>query len=1757
MPNKHVDEQSKFYEGRLLESETYVGGHVKALEAGVFRSDLPTHFKVVPEAVQNLIDQVDQALKFSIEVEAKLSMDDIANYDEVRNEIVSLLENLRDSPNRHETPLIYHLDVAAMYPNIILTNRLQPDALIDEATCASCDFNKPGKECQRVMPWSWRGEFFPAKRNEYNMIINQLEVEKFPGRRPNAPMRKFSELPPVEQNALIKKRITEYSRKVYKKIHESKVVERESIICQRENPFYVNTVRQFRDRRYDYKTLHKVWKKNLETAAASGEGTSIDEAKKMIVLYDSLQLAHKCILNSFYGYVMRKGSRWYSMEMAGIVCLTGAKIIQMACSIVEKIGRPLELDTDGIWCILPSSFPENFTFKLKNGKKNVVSYPCTMLNHLVHAQFTNHQYQELVDAENHSYVSRSENSIFFEVDGPYRAMILPSSTEADKLLKKRYAVFNDDGSLAELKGFEVKRRGELKLIKIFQSQIFKVFLDGSTLEECYASVAKVANQWLDVLHTKGADLSDHELFDLISENRSMSKSLEEYGSQKSTSISTARRLAEFLGDQMVKDAGLACQFIISSKPPGLPVSERAIPVAIFFAEPSVKKHFLRKWLKDNSMNNFDIRGLLDWNYYLERFGSVIQKLITIPAAWQKVKNPIPRVEHPEWLSKRIREKDDKMKQRSLVDMFKTSAGSLNSKFGQHDTDDAGNIIDIEDGLSGATSSAKFGSQAGALVAKVNKSSKVLGKRKNQEEEEEIVLPEVMPDMLTDYQGWLQYQKLKWRKLRREREKLKKLYGTDAASRTKLLKSMTADGASSFFRRQAESIFFQPWEVLQIVETDTPGEFRIWALVSGNLHSIKLFVPRIFYANMSTVPDKIELDVRVTVEKVTRTLPRSHPCLHLYKFTMSETAFIELNRSLNMVFNHPSMEGVYETQVPLSFRALLSLGCVVTVSKEKMSSGRNAEDGFNLYDLSRDSNASTSYMENSKLNYLYLYHANVDNRHVFGLFSTVNGSSRVSVVIADPGRQNAVGNLARQYAERRAAKMNGESLPQEASQNEDVEDAVMEDGSESKSDKKLFDYPEELEFNTTIVSSLNGAYKALARAVGQYKDERRGPTVLAFHSPRSVRSFTDAVPLLKDFPTVSIPSHKKDNNFPALDWQRWGCRRMIAHFMNLDVWLLGRIKQARYADVPFCNIESDYPIFVSDITLGRRLIKQDMLLWCSLSSKPDLGGSEFDDNSQIVDELITPEINVPGAYENVCVEIDLFNLAVNTVLASSHINELEGASSVGMGFDGSIAADGVHRQVNSDQISVHQFNAIKSTLKSWSVEFMQKESGYSDMMLEHFFRWLTSPTSKLYDPALYAFIHQMMRKVFMQLLAEFKKLGSQIVHANFNRLVIATSKDSISNAMEYSKWIIKSIRGKPLFDLVQLEPTHYWDYLLWMDIANYGGIAHKYAGSMEGTEDAMDIAEGDSEDLMIDVFWNIKDYLPPAIQDEFQSIMGEFIFKIYRFRSDLRKKRLNGSSPHRHKKDAKADDDNIIVTEEVTFKRQMVLSVLQRKLAKLVPEIDRNLTGMHTNEEDQLAASFPHLPGSHLHLNNAGLEFVKYICALLELDKTIIDQVRILRRNLLNLIGVGEFSPEATFVNPCETFRLRQVICDYCNFCRDLDLCRDRDLMPSAQGEPAPWLCPGCSTEYDKLALEQMLVDIVQRRLLAYQLQDIKCGKCGLVKADTIQNHCNCSGGYRTVLSSKDFAKKMKVFLNVSKFHNMDLLREVVEWVAEVNGVRSH
>ena len=126
----------------------------------------------------------------------------------------------------------------------------------------------------------------------------------------------------------------------------------------RENSFYVDTVRAFRDRRYDYKRKVKEQKGLRDGAIKKKDFFAADEHEKLMTLYESMQLAHKIILNSFYGYVMRKGARWYSMETAAMVTFIGSNIISDSKNFIEaRIGKPLELDTDGIWLLLPEGFP--------------------------------------------------------------------------------------------------------------------------------------------------------------------------------------------------------------------------------------------------------------------------------------------------------------------------------------------------------------------------------------------------------------------------------------------------------------------------------------------------------------------------------------------------------------------------------------------------------------------------------------------------------------------------------------------------------------------------------------------------------------------------------------------------------------------------------------------------------------------------------------------------------------------------------------------------------------------------------------------------------------------------------------------------------------------------------------------------------------------------------------------------------------------------------------------------------------------------------------------------------------------------------------------------------------------------------------------------------------------------------------------------------------------------------------------------------
>ena len=64
-----------------------------------------------------------------------------------------------------------------MYPNIILSNRLQPVAIVNEKICAGCVFNKEENDCKRNLDWQWKGDLLPLNRREFETVKGQLNAE--------------------------------------------------------------------------------------------------------------------------------------------------------------------------------------------------------------------------------------------------------------------------------------------------------------------------------------------------------------------------------------------------------------------------------------------------------------------------------------------------------------------------------------------------------------------------------------------------------------------------------------------------------------------------------------------------------------------------------------------------------------------------------------------------------------------------------------------------------------------------------------------------------------------------------------------------------------------------------------------------------------------------------------------------------------------------------------------------------------------------------------------------------------------------------------------------------------------------------------------------------------------------------------------------------------------------------------------------------------------------------------------------------------------------------------------------------------------------------------------------------------------------------------------------------------------------------------------------------------------------------------------
>ena len=107
-----------------------------------YRSDLEEAFSLNPRAYASLLENLDSVMSLWLQSESKggpsLAPDSFSNWAENVADIKNRLETLRKTPVLKARPLLLHLDVAAMYPNIILTHRLQPSSIKTPQQCREC-----------------------------------------------------------------------------------------------------------------------------------------------------------------------------------------------------------------------------------------------------------------------------------------------------------------------------------------------------------------------------------------------------------------------------------------------------------------------------------------------------------------------------------------------------------------------------------------------------------------------------------------------------------------------------------------------------------------------------------------------------------------------------------------------------------------------------------------------------------------------------------------------------------------------------------------------------------------------------------------------------------------------------------------------------------------------------------------------------------------------------------------------------------------------------------------------------------------------------------------------------------------------------------------------------------------------------------------------------------------------------------------------------------------------------------------------------------------------------------------------------------------------------------------------------------------------------------------------------------------------------------------------------------------------------------
>mmetsp|Transcript_13585 Transcript_13585/g.18994 ORF Transcript_13585/g.18994 Transcript_13585/m.18994 type:complete len:851 (+) Transcript_13585:39-2591(+) len=720
----------------------------------------------------------------------------------------------------------------------------------------------------------------------------------------------------------------------------------------------------------------------------------------------------------------------------------------------------------------------------------------------------------------------------------------------------------------------------------------------------------------------------------------------------------------------------------------------------------------------------------------------------------------------------------------------------------------------------------------------------------------------------------------------------------------------------------------------------------------------------------------------------------------------------------------------------------------------------------------------------------------------------------------------------------------------------------------------------------FVDSDDGAFTGANEVLNSYAAKNHGPTFLLLNSSKPLQQLRRAIPGFNAFPVVTLPfppgpAHNPSlSTLPALNWEPTAVQLCMEAFFYMGaVSYPKRVSYARYGQLPIGNLGRDEAVTLYDVSFSRQLQKTRTISWASNApGKPDLGvtvlpstdGGDcnaFDVDAGVSnqneiwgddDELISPVIRNPGAFRCICTDIDVHDLAIAALTetlsapttAPGYNNPMGGdggsPTSVALfnnGFGGSDPIMKSSAPLGDEMSTAMSLPLLRAMANAWLRDAYDMNSIVADDMLHHAYRLISSPEPLMNDPALHRVIHSLMKTSFLRLLGELQRLGCSIVSASFHKITVATNKSSLSDAEEYVNFVISTIRNRASptsgnhmaagLGRIALRPSNYYSNFIFLDEYNFGAIQLDRR-EIEEHEDIDWVLPNEEDEDGLPIVptvvsgWNMMHYLGSEIAQEY------FRLVIGRFSKDVLRKQCQLEERDEFKQVARSLE---FQDQLLTYKRKLVSKHFASFLTRAVGEI----------EKGGGPESFQRLPGSHLVLTNPPLEFIKSVMTVLELDPDVSKETSVLKKSLLSQIGVQEYSSLAKWVNPCASFILPDVFCVECNDCRDINLCN----LPSLEYDDSSslkkhWECQDCGTPYNNEEIERRLIDIVNRKTIRYQLQDIRCTKSGGVATKIMAKQSECAAPLQLDIPRNEAFSQFRIIDNLAEFHNLEWLHETTQ-----------